>query len=167
MKTLKVPVKYFETTALCRWTLEARLDSTLTLSAVDPKDLPFSIEDTPDVFTPFRKRIEATGKFGRPPLQMPERFKPFPEVPEDADVYTLPASISEKPLQVLQHLLDPIAKDEAFPHLQQQAREATKNQQVVDKSAFPYPGGETAALTRLSWYFKEGDPPQVASYKVR
>ncbi len=50
---------------------------------IHPNDLPFTIEAMPDVFTPFRKNVEATWHV-RDPLDVPHAQKNFPTV-YDAD----------------------------------------------------------------------------------
>lgn len=80
--------------------LRQKVESTGTpIHLVDGKslihfdDLPFDIKNTPDVFTPFRKRVEAMGKnMVRPTLDTPSQFKPFMyDLPETGD-YALDVS---------------------------------------------------------------------------
>ncbi|GAA5850868.1 hypothetical protein JCM9279_006223 [Rhodotorula babjevae] len=124
-------------------------------------DLPFSVKDMPDVFTPFRKRVEGLPGFGRSTLPIPKSFKPFPKPEDSSKVYPGYGGrmIDEENRDldyVLAHLLKPL--QDSF---QMVASSEGKNQQ----SAFPYAGGETAALERLEFYFKKGSPPPVARYK--
>ncbi|POY75360.1 hypothetical protein BMF94_1590 [Rhodotorula taiwanensis] len=123
-------------------------------------DLPFAPEDMPDVFTPFRKRIENLEHLGRAPLPVPKQFKPFPRPANDANPwpgYGSQIETEHRGLEdVLQYLLRPL--QDTF---QLRAGSEGKNQ----KSAFPYAGGESAAMQRIDWYFKHGDPPPVARYK--
>ncbi|BGP36334.1 hypothetical protein JCM10450v2_000231 [Rhodotorula kratochvilovae] len=123
-------------------------------------DLPFRPEAMPDVFTPFRKRIENLPHLGRAPLSIPSSFKPFPRTSDPSSPYPgygQHIELEHRGLDyVLQCLLRPL--QDTF---QLRAGSEGKNQ----KSAFPYAGGETAALQRVEWYFKEGTPPPVARYK--
>jgi deoxyribodipyrimidine photo-lyase len=128
---------------------------------VDARDLPFSIEQTPDVFTPFRKRVEALGRLGRVPLEIPDKFKPFPSLPNNQSFGGYGAEFDSKHLEeLIPALLKPLEDtfENKYKH-SSSPRDA--------KSAFPYAGGETTALKRLAFYFKEGNPPPVARYKVR
>ncbi|BGO99095.1 hypothetical protein NBRC10513v2_000199 [Rhodotorula toruloides] len=123
-------------------------------------DLPFAPEAMPDVFTPFRKRIENLPRLGRPPFPIPSPFKPYPRPPSDSQPwpgYGAHIELEHRGLEYVLHcLLRPL--QDTF---QLRAGSEGKNQ----KSAFPYAGGETPALERLEWYFKEGNPPPVARYK--
>lgn len=57
---------------------------------VHPCDLPFDIKETPDIFTPFRKRIESLGKrMVRCSADPPQRFKRFPHGINDEKNYQL------------------------------------------------------------------------------
>ncbi|GAA5877312.1 hypothetical protein JCM16303_006240 [Sporobolomyces ruberrimus] len=122
-------------------------------------ELPFPISQTPDVFTPFRKRIEGLPKLGRDPLPTPKKFKPFPTLPSGP--YT---GYGEKfddvvdPSEVTKHLIAP---------LQESANAANDSQDPHNdkNSAFPFRGGETSAIERLEWYFNQGQNSPVAKYK--
>ncbi|KAK0534292.1 hypothetical protein OC835_002712 [Tilletia horrida] len=160
---------------------------------VHPADLPFTINETPDVFTPFRKRVEALGaNMVRPALKVPRRFKPFLHNIPKTDDYSLDVTFEvdvngertdllerdEKRTgeisfnDILDYLLRPLnAPGQTRPfetqfHLQQRH----------PASAFPLRGGETSAVERLEWYFVRGsgsdssrwgkhDAPPVARYK--
>lgn len=132
--------------------------SLTSLSPVDVQDLPFPVHETPDVFTPFRKRVESCGKLGRAPLLMPVTFKPF-AAPKLATT-SYGAQFDKSGLEdVLPHLLSPLRDsyetkftDSSYPR--------------HEFSAVPFAGGETAALARLSFYFHQGSPPPAAKYKV-
>lgn len=124
---------------------------------VHPDDLPFAIKDTPDVFTPFRKRVEALRtKMAREPLPIPEHFKPIPSpLPETSDYGSRFDNSSLE--DVISFLLEPLAG---------QIQVTGNFDQHGTKSAFPYSGGESSALSRLEWYFESGStPPPVARYK--
>ncbi|CAO1613629.1 unnamed protein product [Parajaminaea phylloscopi] len=131
---------------------------------VHPDDLGFSIEELPDVFTQFRKRVESQGF--RNPLPAPDKLKPFPEMPkveEGPGVYSLGArkELSEvKP--VLDALLKPLFDD---PSPGNHTKLRSKELEGV-ASALPFKGGETEALERMEYYFgaKAGQAP-AASYK--
>ncbi|GAA6038629.1 hypothetical protein JCM8097_009455 [Rhodosporidiobolus ruineniae] len=118
-----------------------------------PDDLPFSMDKLPDVFTPFRKRVEALPHLGRAPLPIPPSFKPFPRSPPSTPYpgYALDAHDLD---YVLPYLLKPL--EDTF---QVHALDTTK-------TAFPYAGGETSALERVEWYFRsEAEMPPVQRYK--
>ncbi|GAA5888760.1 hypothetical protein JCM6882_002841 [Rhodosporidiobolus microsporus] len=123
-----------------------------------PDDLPFPADKLPDVFTPFRKRVEALPHLGRAPLPVPSTFKPFPCPPSDASPYPgYGASLASDPdglEQVLPYLLEPLEDTFQVQNLD------------TEKTAFPYRGGETSALERVEWYFrKEEEMPPVQRYK--
>lgn len=160
---------------------------------IHPEDLPFDIKDTPDVFTPFRKKVEVLGNnMVRPMYTSPEKFKPFPaQLPQTSD-YSLDVSyevdvdgLSSRPLEsaskvpgqvsfyeILGYLLLPL-KDPNFPPTLEGSDLIQRRHHA---SAFPFRGGESSALERLDWYFVRGksaqssswgkdDPPPVARYK--
>lgn len=57
---------------------------------IHPADLPFDVTSLPDVFTPFRKRVESLGKrMVRATATPPSRFKPFPSRIRDHRNYSL------------------------------------------------------------------------------
>lgn len=178
-------------TSLKQYNVPLRMVYAKTL--VHPADLPFNIQETPDVFTPFRKRVEALGsEMVRPSLKPPKKFKAFPpalpktpdyalDVSYEVDVDGLSARAPERHEKaegqisfhdILRALLRPL-NDTNLPY----ARESsTLLQQRHPASAFPLRGGESAALERLDWYFVrgrsadssrwgKGDPPPVARYK--
>ncbi len=162
---------------------------------IHPADLPFEVVDTPDVFTPFRKRVESLGsRMVRTTFKPPNRFKPFlPDLPTTDD-YSLDVTYevdvdgldtskrSKEPKEqeqgqvsfhdILRYLLLPLSESQPVPPLQ--GRDLL--QQRHPASAFPLRGGESSALERLEWYFVRGksadssrwdrdDPPPVARYK--
>lgn len=160
---------------------------------IHSSDLPFPSSETPDVFTPFRKKVEALGpKMVRPVMHSPSRFKAFPpsipstpdyalDVSYEVDVDGLaPRAPETKDKQegqvsfhdILRFLLRPLNDSQLATTL-----EATALlQQRHPASAFPLRGGESSALDRLDWYFVRGksadstrwgksDPPPVARYK--
>ncbi|KAI5475064.1 Cryptochrome DASH [Pseudohyphozyma bogoriensis] len=144
LKKLGVPLTFFDTTPL-----------------IDIRDLPFSVEQTPDVFTPFRKRVEALGKLGRPPLEMPSSFKPTPPFSDTttSQLNDYGSALDGKGVEdVLPDLLRPL--EDSY-----ETKFSDSRSPWDEKSAFPYRGGETPALERLDWYFHEGSPPSVAKYK--
>ncbi|CDS00060.1 related to Deoxyribodipyrimidine photo-lyase [Sporisorium scitamineum] len=160
---------------------------------IHPSDLPFESSETPDVFTPFRKKVEALGpKMVRPVKHSPSKFKPFPanvpstpdyalDVSYEVDVDGLtPRAPETKDKQegqvsfhdILRFLLTPLNDSQLPPTLEASAL----LQQRHPASAFPLRGGESSALDRLDWYFVRGksadslrwgkaDPPPVARYK--
>ena len=133
-----------------------------TKEMIHKDDLPFPVANVPDVFTPFRKRVEALGdKMVRKMLEMPDHFLPFPNEEED-----------------------PIRDDDNYGHqIENWTFEKTLNCLFLPlkgsyelkyaapgslrhkASAFPWMGGETSALDRLDYYFIAGRPPPVSIYK--
>jgi len=106
-------------------------------SLLDPDDLPFDISALPQVFTVFRKRIEA------------ESVQPRPPEPEPAE---LPAPLSALPTPSLAQTSS----------IEQALGSITAADD--DRSSFPYGqrdfrGGESAALLHVARYF-EGALPQ-------
>lgn len=160
---------------------------------IHPADLPFESSETPDVFTPFRKKVEALGaNMVRPVKHSPSQFKSFPpsvpstpdyalDVSYEVDVDGLaPRAPETKDKQegqvsfhdILRFLLTPLNDSQLPPTLEASAL----LQQRHPASAFPLRGGESSALDRLDWYFVRGksadssrwgksDPPPVARYK--
>lgn len=160
---------------------------------IHPSDLPFDSSETPDVFTPFRKKVEALGpNMVRAVKQPPAKFKPFPPVVPKTSDYALdvsyevdvdglaPRASETKDKQegevsfhdILRFLLAPLNDSQLPPTLEASAL----LQQRHPASAFPLRGGESSALDRLDWYFVRGksadssrwgkaDPPPVARYK--
>ncbi|CAO1625863.1 unnamed protein product [Parajaminaea phylloscopi] len=160
---------------------------------IHPGDVPFEISETPDVFTPFRKRVEALGPaMVRRPYDPPQFFKAFPpSLPRTQD-YALDVTyevdvdgLSRAPLEtkpkdsnqvsfydILRYLILPLNEAAFPPSLEGSAL----LQQRHHASAFPLRGGESSALERLEWYFIRGkspdstswgkaDPPPVHRYK--
>ena len=136
---------------------------------IDKADLPFTVAETPDVFTPFRKKVEALGdKMVRPELEMPKKFLPFPadEVSEsnlpsdridDTDNYG--HQVAKLDMEnLLAYLLMPLKGSYEMKY-------ADPKSSKHRSTAFPWAGGETSALERLDYYFLEGRPPPVARYK--
>lgn len=123
-----------------------------TAPLVDLRDLSFPISQIPNVFTPFRKRVEDAqlGRLGREPLPMPKAFKPFPQLLPLSKTYG--EQLDDREVDdLLPYLLSPLRASAETPH--------------DPRSTFPYRGGETSALERLEFYFKLGSPLPVAKYK--
>ncbi|PWN34967.1 cryptochrome [Meira miltonrushii] len=127
-------------------------------SLILPKDLPFPLKDLPDVFTQFRKRVEAPDMYNDP-LPAPEKLKPFPELPlieNEEGVYNVGKQAEQ---EVLQQLLSPLEKDPG-------PIKPVKDDVNADKiSALPFKGGETEALKRLEHYFTGDANSHAANYK--
>lgn len=160
---------------------------------IHPADLPFEIGETPDVFTPFRKRVEVLGpSMVRPTYSTPKKFKPFPnplpktqdyamDISYEVDVDGLSLRAPEPNPKddnqtsfhdVLRCLLSPLNEINLPATLESSAF----LQQRHHASAFPLRGGESSAQDRLEWYFIRGkspnssswgraDPPPVSRYK--
>lgn len=127
---------------------------------VDVQDLPFSVDQTPDVFTPFRKKVEALGRLGRLPLTMPDLLNPFPPPPPPLKAYPAYGAQFDHsgPAEVLPGLLAPLKHSYSSKY-------ADPSVARDPRSAFPLAGGETAALDRLDWYIRQGSPPPAHNYK--
>lgn len=161
---------------------------------IHPADLPFPISETPDVFTPFRKKVEALeAQMVRPTLEAPNLFKPFPSALPTFDGYALDITYEvdvdgleinrQREFQeqddsqvsfhdILRYLLSPLVDNK----LPSSFKDRSALQARHAASAFPFRGGESSALERLEWYFIRGkradtgrwdknDPPPVAQYK--
>lgn len=108
-------------------------------SLYHPSSLPFDPKkDTPDVFTRFRKMCEGVRSEIHMPLAMPDIFKPYPT---DVDI-------------------EPIPIDDVLDYSQYFLSEPYKTD---PRSAFPFQGGETAALQRLNEYFFQSK--LISTYK--
>jgi deoxyribodipyrimidine photo-lyase len=122
------------------------------------KDLPFPLAELPDVYTQFRKRVEAPDMY-RAPAPAPKQLKPFAdiasEVKNEAGVYKVGGEENE----VLEQLLKPL-QDEPNP-----VAAPKDDVNAAQTSAFPYRGGETEALQRLDHYFSGGARSAAAMYK--
>ena len=128
---------------------------------IHPDDLPFEIKDTPDVFTPFRKKVELLAdKMIRKCLPEPEKYLPFPETKDDhIQDQNYGREVEKDGIEkVLAYFLSVL---KGSYELKYADPKASKHR----SSAFPWPGGETAALERLEWYFITGAPPPVSHYK--
>lgn len=145
-------------------------------SLVHPDDLPFTINKTPDVYTPFRTRVESlpTDQLCRELLPLPEKIQPFPPLPPSiSDVppesgYSGSLCHEEGLDKVFTRLIKPLASnpDIVHRHAHPSQPEGEKQDYKTDeRTAFPYRGGETEALKRVQQYFFEGHQPPVRTYK--
>ncbi|KAK0553888.1 hypothetical protein OC846_000737 [Tilletia horrida] len=160
---------------------------------VHPADLPFTINETPDVFTPFRKRVEALGSsMVRKSLKVPKQFKAFlHDVPHTEDYsldVTFEVDVNGERTDLLERdekrsgeisfndILDYLLRPLNAPGQTRPFETQFHLQQRHPASAFPLRGGETSAIERLEWYFVRGtgsdssrwgkhDAPPVARYK--
>jgi len=134
--------------------VEYRLFDTNPL--VHPDNMPYSIDELPDVYTPFRKRVEGLNdRLAKPCYPIPEHFKPVPSIPETEDHGADLDKIPEA--DIVKYLLKPL----------EGSQQSVQNRQSK-KSAFPFAGGETSALDRLQWYFIKGsgcEAPPASTYK--
>ncbi|CAH7688089.1 DNA photolyase, FAD-binding/Cryptochrome [Phakopsora pachyrhizi] len=141
-------------------------------SLVHPNDLPFPIEKTPDFYTPFRQKIEslANEKMCRRLLPTPEKFLPYPNLPEsickaveNESGYSGSLCDDKDAKQVFELLLKPLLDNpDDFQSIDQQSEGGYR---ADKRTAFPYGGGETEALRRLDEYFFQGKQPPVRTYK--
>lgn len=84
-------------------------------SWIHSTDLPFPVEQLPDVFTHFRKQVERPDMF-REPVQAPSKLKPFPKdvsIPDSAGLFPLSTKKEE---EVEKHLLKPLLEQPALAH---------------------------------------------------
>jgi deoxyribodipyrimidine photo-lyase len=131
-----------------------------TKPLVHLEELPFKVSKTPDVYTPFRKAVEGLqDKMWRRPLQMPDRFKPFPDSLPDAGDFALSDDHLARDA-LLGHLLEPLRADGSLDC------DAALDLGRSERSAFPLVGGEASAIKRLDHYFFEGGKPPAATYKT-
>ncbi|PLW39067.1 hypothetical protein PCASD_08950 [Puccinia coronata f. sp. avenae] len=141
-------------------------------SLVHPDDLPFTINKTPDVYTPFRSKVESlpANKLCRPLLPLPEKLQPFPPLPASLvqgspePGYSGSLCEGEGCSQVFGKLVKPLLAKPDIPH--DSNKEVTHEYRPDQRSAFPYQGGEAEALRRLDDYFFKGNSPPVRSYKT-
>ncbi len=64
----------------------ACFQSVETLSLLHQADLPMLIEELPETFSAFRRRIEKAGLYARPTVSAPTKLPPAPGFPEDGRV---------------------------------------------------------------------------------
>ncbi|PWN46339.1 cryptochrome [Ceraceosorus guamensis] len=133
--------------------LGVRLVQPWDRTLVNVEDLGFPVSELPDVFTSFRKRVEAPDMF-REPLPAPSKLKPYADVElEDAaGSYSLSAKDDLKdPEHVINTLLKPL-RDNPGP------LKAPTSKDRPQAPAFAQNGGETEALTRAAYYLGRGKP---------
>jgi len=142
LQQISVDVRYFDNTTLVR-----------------PEDLPFKLEDLPNVYTAFRTAVEKLDEMAKPPVDTPSKYKPCPSIPRDCGYGEQFDQEADPLATVLPYLLKPM-----------QDSPQTEFDQLSDKSAVPFRGGETSALERVEYYFKEGEKgssaPPVKKYKT-
>lgn len=120
-------------------------------------NLPFPISELPDVFTSFRKRVEAPDMY-QEPLPAPTQLKEFATLPDiGKSKGALKIETTEE--ELLKGLLKPLEDD---PGPLPVAAQEIENNTVT---AFPLSGGETEALQRFEHYFRGGKNSPAAQYK--
>lgn len=128
-----------------------------TRNLINPEDLPFPIKDLPDVFTSFRKNVEAPDMY-REPLPAPTKMKEFATLPNiENSKGALKVEMSE--VELVKELLKPLEENPG--PLSVSSKDLSENK----ITAFPYKGGETEALERLEYYFQGGKSSPAANYK--
>lgn len=117
-------------------------------------DLPFDPagKEMPDVYTHFRTKAEGLGeKMVRPPLLVPDHFKPLPEPVDVAPIPGVTSATGDIKLEaILPQLLEPL--------------QAEDSERSPERSDIPYKGGMTAGEKRLK-HFTEGPKAPLATYK--
>jgi deoxyribodipyrimidine photo-lyase len=122
-------------------------------------DLPFEPEQTPDVFTQFRKLVEKKAGEPRPPLPTPERVN----VPEglSADFWgVIPQSVEKKSIGAQSVWSD--AEAAKLPNILREFV-AANDGKADARAVLPFRGGESAALERVEEYFWRRD--ELKRYK--
>lgn len=108
-----------------------------------PKDLPFSIDKLPDIYSHFRTKVEnVRSEIAKDPIPTVEVIKPFPQSDRFTDsLNLLDADIMTK-MGIKTDVLNP-------------------------KTAFPFKGGESTGLARVQDYYWGTDEWQsaVKTYK--
>jgi deoxyribodipyrimidine photo-lyase len=128
-----------------------------TRNLIHPDDLPFPVKDLPDIFTSFRKMVEAPDMY-RSPVPAPKQMKEFAKLPQmENSKGAIQVEKSEE--ELVKELLRPLEENPGpLPISAKDLEENTLN-------AFPYKGGETEALERLEYYFQGGSNAPAAKYK--
>jgi len=103
------------------------------LTLYHKSDIPFRISEIPDTYTQFRKSVETQSKI-RDPVTMPEKLRSLPPIELDHGQVPTMAVLGVK-----------------------------ENSRSPPSNAFPFPGGESAALDRLQRYLWGSDA--IATYK--
>ncbi|MBW0493699.1 hypothetical protein O181_033414 [Austropuccinia psidii MF-1] len=138
-------------------------------SLIHPEDLPFKIKEIPDVYTPFRSKVESlpAHKLCRPLLPLPTTFLPFPSLSEKIlnakaqPGYSGSLYHGESRETVVKCLMKPLLDD---PDVNEDKKDPV-GYETDERTAFPYKGGETEALKRLARYFFQGQDSPVRTYK--
>merc|ERR1712142_904002 len=103
------------------------------LTLYHKSDIPFRISEIPDTYTQFRKSVEMQSKI-RDPVTMPEKLRSLPPIELDH---------GQVPTMAVLGVIE--------------------NSRSPPSNAFPFPGGESAALDRLQRYLWGSDA--IATYK--
>lgn len=132
-------------------------------SLLHPEDLDFPIQELPDVYTSFRKRVEGQG--WREPLPSPNKLMPYPKEGIDVDdaegVYSLDG---KQELADVQQVITALCKPlNEHPEPMNHTKLASKELDQVS-SALPFKGGETEALQHLESYFGTAEKPGPAAH---
>ncbi|KAJ3411318.1 hypothetical protein HDV05_002382 [Chytridiales sp. JEL 0842] len=122
-----------------------------------PDQLPFKPQQAPAIFTQFRKYAEAARDDIEKPFDMPTTFKPFPT----AEVHSLKKEGHLSDVIVGKSVLD--WEVEFLRNLPHPAKKPDGTLDLDTRTAFPFKGGETAALARVEDYFFNTD--LISKYK--
>ncbi|ORX90230.1 cryptochrome [Basidiobolus meristosporus CBS 931.73] len=118
--------------------MNAPVESFHGATLVHPEDLPFPMEDLPDVYTKFRKAVESMDTPFRPVLPTPKKLKPLPGNDLLDQMLTVDAD----------HLLPSMGVVDTAPDL---------------RTVFPFGGGEDQAIERLTdWVW---NTKSISTYK--
>lgn len=122
----------------------------------DPEALPFDLSRMPDIFTDVRKALEAEGQINEP-LPPPRRLPPPPaKLPPTSGLPKTASAAAPKEVG---------RRGFSFFEDPRRALEAAglEEREPDPRTAYPFPGGEAAALRRLEEYSFGSD--RLARYK--
>lgn len=118
--------------------INTKLDLTFQQTLYSFEELPFELNDLPNIFTNFRKRVEKESTVSKP-ISIPKELEELKKSKEKSDF-----------LSQLEQTTIPILQDFGFTELE---IKSLHNPKAVLK----FEGGETAALQRLNYYLFESN----------
>ncbi|KAL0095121.1 hypothetical protein F4703DRAFT_1922728 [Phycomyces blakesleeanus] len=123
---------------------------------IHPGDVNFTFDKTPRVFTPFRKRIEAMPRPVRALLEIP---KELPQFPSSGHEFKSPSTLTSRSRSSSRSRSTPADNSD----LESILNKICPPFEADSRSAYPFSGGETTALSRLDYYLFGTD--RIAEYK--